>query len=793
MRATHGHVEVREMERSFDTLTSLCLQQVSKSVSDVGYCSLEEIAVLPTQLLLDLAPLLSAGNLAVLHPIFLRKGVSVQHHWQKLNRDVFKRDKRAQQCAFHDPSFAQEDWRQIFLDKTCQQKLQAIEHCKPEELQQQHDIQSLKVQSILHNPFYNPSDDVISRKGKPLEDYFPSSLRLESRLLPYIQANPVSMYSLQRNLKELVLSHYLPKYKQVLKTFLEHLIHGGVLRKLTLKHPKCLTPGELFSILEVCAGRRVEDVQDSIETRRSCKRKINNEASSYCNGTKQGCLKKHDTGRIGSSQRERVERIECTDNRTLDIQNYGSTQDDRHRMVPKLGEPTQTEEIDSRQDLYDFCFAEPIRVELDLSKSPQENNNGGSIVKLDPPFPSWHGIDLDEVKACDCDDGVFRLSQTTHCIQHLVLCSFMLQELEYSDMFQRALSLWPGLQELEFVDNLMYGESSQKMLEALSISQRHTQSLRRLRFEENSIQDCNLPALRHLMLSSNLETLELQSTDFEFLSDAESVNGSNEQLLLDEIAEAFSQLRTINLSQNKLRSLLYLERALLHPNSNITHLALESCQLTTEMLDVFFLHVKDSPSLRELNVNFNTYTPGRTGQLSGLVQLLQSNKLTKLDLVGCEFNLQGWIHANDFITALRNNLSLRQLGLALNILRDRCLQLFAEVFVCRSPDTPENGILTPRLCFDISNNFQVTYEGLEAFFRTLHHASKTPGLRVNPPCHLITSMAKYHHHHSDSEYLRVAKALGMTITEVENVQHRHFGEGGRINFENLMVEHLSQM
>ena len=65
-------------------------------------------------------------------------GVSVRHHWQKLNRDVFKRDNWAQQCAFHDPSFAQEDWRQIFLDNTCQQKLQAIEHCKPEELQQQH-------------------------------------------------------------------------------------------------------------------------------------------------------------------------------------------------------------------------------------------------------------------------------------------------------------------------------------------------------------------------------------------------------------------------------------------------------------------------------------------------------------------------------------------------------------------------------------------------------------------------------------------------------------------------------
>ena len=58
----------------------------------------------------------------------------------------------------------------------------------------------------------------------------------------------------------------------------------------------------------------------------------------------------------------------------------------------------------------------------------------------------------------------------------------------------------------------------------------------------------------------------------------------------------------------------------------------------------------DSPSLQELDVSLNTYTPGQTGQLSGLVQLLQSNKLTKLDLVGCHFNLQGTrdLHVSSF-------------------------------------------------------------------------------------------------------------------------------------------------
>ncbi len=275
------------------------------------------------------------------------------------------------------------------------------------------------------------------------------------------------MYSLQRNLKELVLSHYLPKYKQVLKTILERLIHGGVLRKLTLRHPKCLTPGELFSILEVCAGRRFEEAQDSIETRRSCKRKISNGTCSCFTGTKQGGLKKQNTGRMGSSQSEGAEGLECSDNRTQGAQQGCSLMPDaRQRIVPKLGELTQTEDsMNTRQDLYDFCFSEPIGGDLDLGDSPQENhlislqyNDGfdGSIPKSDPPFPSWHGNDLNEDEAWDCDDGVCQLSRSTHCIQHLVLCSFMLQELEYSDMFQRALSIWPGLQELEFVDNCKF-------------------------------------------------------------------------------------------------------------------------------------------------------------------------------------------------------------------------------------------------------------------------------------------------------------------------------------------------
>ena len=47
---------------------------------------------------------------------------------------------------------------------------------------------------------------------------------------------------------------------------------------------------------------------------------------------------------------------------------------------------------------------------------------------------------------------------------------------------------------------VMFGDASQKLCEALIQGQCHTHSLRRLRIEENSVHDCNLPLLKHLVL-----------------------------------------------------------------------------------------------------------------------------------------------------------------------------------------------------------------------------------------------------------------------------------------------------
>ena len=258
------------------------------------------------------------------------------------------------------------------------------------------------------------------------------------------------MQSLQRNLKELVLSHYLPKYKQVLRKILDHLIHHGVLRKFTLKHPKCLTPKELLSILEVCAGRYCEvdgdkRRQDDCERRKSSKRKSNNEISSP--ETKQGDSKKE----------KRLEQ-----GRLLGVL--------PHKEQPEQGDVS----VDNRQDLYDFCFSEPVGK---ASDSPAVSNMSlPACLGLHPPdslhdegrdadfvtprsgFP-FRGRHTDGHPQDETPDGDTICPQcgqyrtTAHCIQHLVLCGFMLQQSEYSDMLQTVLSTWPSLRELEFLDN----------------------------------------------------------------------------------------------------------------------------------------------------------------------------------------------------------------------------------------------------------------------------------------------------------------------------------------------------
>ncbi|XP_022105418.1 uncharacterized protein LOC110987202 isoform X2 [Acanthaster planci] len=225
------------------SLKLLCLKQFSELVAEdrIHLHSLEEF---PSRLLRDLVPVLSINDLARLHQILREKGIGVQQYWLKFYRQAFQEDRLARQCACHDSSLASLDWRQRLLEKRCEQELQKLGP-SPSEGTEELDTLSLKILDILRNP--------LSTHG-PLDDFFPSLLVLHSDILPYVQRNEEIMKILQKSLRELVLTDYLPKYESILQQFLEFLIHQGVLRKFTLKHPVCETGGHLFNIFKVCSG-----------------------------------------------------------------------------------------------------------------------------------------------------------------------------------------------------------------------------------------------------------------------------------------------------------------------------------------------------------------------------------------------------------------------------------------------------------------------------------------------------------------------------------------------------------
>ncbi|XP_038067663.1 uncharacterized protein LOC119737403 isoform X2 [Patiria miniata] len=781
---------------------------------------ISSIQELPSHLIEDLASVLSVDSLARLHPTLQGKGIDAQRYWMKFYLLTWG-IQFSRQCACHDPQLANQDWRQKFLDKMCQVRLQELGH-NNQDGTGEGDVQSVRIQQIFQNPLSWGND--WSQMQGPLDDYSPSSLLLESRLLPYIQRSEQTMGILQKNLRELVLFQYLPKYRDILKRFLEQLIHHGVLRKFTLKHPKCLTPAELFGILEVCAGRR-EDIGESNgserEARGCLKRKTTNgflpgamsqrvtDSLRHCSEAR-GCPKRKNTNGFLPGAKHCDSLRQCSES-------LGIIQD--AQTVQQVYRRPSQEDVNSKgpgrhQDLYDFCFSEPIDTQSD-SSFPEY------------PHPSSHLDTNEEVPfACPISDTASNRSadtvlsesdlncqradpadtRTWHpcgraanpCIQHLVLCGFVLHYPDYSQMLERVLSVWPGLRELEFIDNLMLQDTCQHLLSALIGAQGRGGALRRLLIEYNVVKDCNLPLLNVLLTRSKLDTLELKATDISFSADGPFEGGDNNaQYSLDHLGDAFSQLGALELSYNKLLSLTCLERALLQPDCAIGHLNLEGCQLGTKMLDRLFICAKDCKSLRELNVACNTYCPslgegvsGTSHQASqsGLVMLLQTSPLTKLNLSGCQFVLRGWTHAKAFVEALRLNTTLCQLLLVNNNLTNECVRLLVDAFIHPSTDTD---IQASKLCLDISFNRHITHTGLDAFSQALEAASTAPGYRITPPRHLtITSEGSTQ---DPAELRNLARFMKLTDKHQASSSHCVPYGGLGMNYGDLMLEHLSQM
>ncbi|XP_022109924.1 uncharacterized protein LOC110989675 [Acanthaster planci] len=732
-------------------LKFVCLDRVAEFIANnhIQIISFLQLQAFPSRLLRDLVPRLNVCGLARLHQVLQGKGIAVQEYWLKHYHQAFDPDNLARHCSCHDSSLASVDWRQRLLDKRCEQELQELRPINSDRTEDQ-DSWSLKILDILQNPLLTHG---------PLDDFFPSSLLLQSRLLPYIQRNEEILEILQKNMRELVLAHYLPKYESILRKFLECLIHHGVLRKLTLKHAKFQSPAQLFSILEVCAGRRDSTAERSHEDAAGSDLKRQSTDGSLPVSKPFHCLR-------------------CQSKLSF--------------FMPLYGQKTPVSNTRSHYQLkwgthQPFCVVGPDLVALDQESDPASQAS---------EYPSVSSqIDLSCNSSCRPSHQCVRT--TDPCIKHLVMCGFILHQPDYSQVLEEVFSVWPGLRELELIDNVMLEDSSHKILAALVRAQQLTPSFQRLRIEDNSIQDSNLLLLQDLLARSKLKTLELKNTDISFLASYKHPDvGFGALGQWHPLSDAFSQLSAIDLSHNRLFYLAFLEQALTQPDCTIKLLNLECCELGTEMLDSLFVSAKDSKCLRELNVACNKYCPHTNSRasFSGLAELIRNSPLTKLNLSGCSFALTGWTHGNDFADALRLDSSLHQFLLESNLLTDKCLHLLASAFV--NPPTDLN-VQAPQLCLDISFNKHITREGLDTFSQTLQKASTTPGYRITPPRHLTITMERGES--STREDWKMAEFMKLTVSRkvpVGQWSNRRGGYRSRryvMNCRDLMMEHQSQM
>ncbi|XP_022105481.1 uncharacterized protein LOC110987233 isoform X2 [Acanthaster planci] len=753
------------------SLKLFCLQQISELVArnHIHLCSLEAF---PSRLLRDLAPVLSIDDLARLHRILCGKGIDVQQYWLKFYRQAFQEDRLARQCSCHDLSLANVDWRQRFLDKRCEQELQKLGPSPSEGIEEQ-DTLSLKILDILGNP--------LSTHG-PLDDFFPSLLVLHSDLLPYVQRNEEIMKILQKSLRELVLTDYLPKYESILQQFLEFLIHQGVLRKFTLKHPLCEAAAELFKIFKVCSGVLGEIVESG-----------------------------------GGHVAVPCCREECCD--PLSSHSESISTEEAPCVMPQLCQIPQGEAVGSQEDPCS-TRAQSNTVNLDIScphaSSHQETNAVKSV-----PRPVYDRLcccccglftgaltpesDLDGQSAQDAslfshiDPHSHRCHRTAdHCIQHLVFydCFFKNQS-DHTQMLETLFSIWPGLRELEFVNASKTGGTWEntciKVLSRLIKGQRPTPSLQRLRIQGSFFDEFSFVCwLSDLLIRSEFKTLELESTNFRFLlRDTDSgrfLQFGRRRLPKD----VFAHMNVVDIKYHQLVSPHYLECALLQPDCTITVLNLEYCQLRTPKVDSLFIHAKESKCLRELSVVRNGYCPHMShytpAGYSGLAQLMQSGHLTKLNLGGCGFALTGWAHATDFVEALRLNCSLHQLLLAANHLTDECLHLLATAFV---NSLPEINSQASNLCLDISFNSEITHDGMDEFSQAFL-ASTKQGRRSSHLCHL--TLTKEEGENNPGVHWELAELMKLTVNHEASLDWPLASDRGHISdYRGWMMKHQSQI
>ncbi|CAM4733630.1 unnamed protein product [Leuciscus chuanchicus] len=127
-------------------------------------------------------------------------------------------------------------------------------------------------------------------------------------------------------------------------------------------------------------------------------------------------------------------------------------------------------------------------------------------------------------------------------------------------------------------------------------------------------------------------------------------------------------LRELDLSENNINELgvKMLSALLADPQSKLEKLELRSCNISDGGCAVLSSALRSNPSLRELDLSRNNITDSKLKKISPLLEDPQC-KLQKLVLRSCNISDEG---CADLSSALRSNLSLRELDLSENKITD---------------------------------------------------------------------------------------------------------------------------
>ncbi|XP_041475411.1 uncharacterized protein LOC121423930 [Lytechinus variegatus] len=667
-----------ETEVCIASLEDLCLDLVGKLVSSVDL--MNEIKGLPHTLLKCLLPRCDNYRLALLHNTAINRGLGIQTIWRDRCNARFRWFYRHRfKSNLHDPF-----WQ-------CLVCLSATVHDRCVQDDDWYQVYMDKVceeniEKIGTGTTSQESEFILRyplQRATPGIDYKPNQLFLSLKTVIALIRSLSALNFLSHHLRTLMCRIQIPtKYKEpvtsALERFLRVLLGGGKLGTVYLKEQQVIR-GESVDYARLLVMLLLGRMGDG-----------------------------------GETEREQTE------------EGYS----DRDERSP---ESHPSEAGDFSEDLYDFCFQEPVKPDFQRTLDASSDSDGD----LAPFQPAGTVYDM------YCEEGAVGDARGD-AVGEDNIASFVIPDIQLRDpcchhvdldynYFQHFLRVPDSRPTLGYsVSNLVlvYVGLNPKSCSTLAECLVRSTSLQSL-----ALIQCVLPSCGWCEIMSGLairaqKGLVLQELALTFSPTYRTIPltlfGQYCAHKLNEMLEAYLGLnhkmtslklellltRTCQAAGNSflpkyLPSIscltlncwcrpLTLDHSITHPihqivspadlcraiqvkDSILTDLLLENSSLETEELDSLFAAAAHAVSLKRLSVRRNRYS---TSHPTGLIALLHQKGLRSLDLCQCKFSIKDCdIDSQDaLVDALINNCNLQQLNLSDRVLGDEDLAILSRAF-----------------------------------------------------------------------------------------------------------------